>query len=276
MKPIEIVHVRISPAAQIPAHTHDDTWELAYIIHGSGTRTTGEDTSRFTCGDVVLTPPRVTHCWNFNRNDTLADGKIENLVVFINESWLRNLAHNEPILNKALRPILEERGSLVLQGRDRQRVGTLVRHAVSASESHQALRILEALVVFAESSESKVILHNKTPTPEERQRAKFHIFIDCNYMRRVTLADAAREAGLSRSLFCQRFKVLMGETFIAYLNSVRVRNACRMLKHSTMSISGISDATGFDNTSYFNRVFKRETGASPRAWRSMNGNTPPT
>lgn len=275
-RPFQIEHVRISPEAQIPAHAHEDTWELAYIIQGSGTRTTGESMSRFSRGDVVLTPPRVTHYWKFDPNDTLADGKIENLVIFINETWLSNFALSEPILGKTLQSILSSNGSHILHGRDRQRVASLVRHAESDNESHQALRIIEALVAFAESSDSKVILHKHTTTPEAQQQEKFRIFIDCNYMRRITLADAAAEAGISRSLFCLRFKELMGMTFVEYLNSVRIRNACRLLKHTTMSISMISDATGFDDASYFNRVFKRETGISPREWRNTNGNTPTT
>ena len=270
-KAFQIEYVRISPTAQIPSHVHGDTWELASIIRGSGKRTLGEITSVFCSGDVVLTPPRVRHCWKFNREDTAADGKIENLVVFIKESWMDSFTQSEPILGKVLGRLRESSGSFVLHGRCRTRVASLIRCAEGENESYQALRIIEALVVIAESIESEMIQHRRVLTPDERQRENFRIFVECNYMRHVTLADAAREAGLSRSLFCLRFRDLMSETFVTHLNSVRVREACRMLKCSTRSIAEISDATGFGDVTYFNRVFKKTVGCSPREWRRRNG-----
>lgn len=273
-KPFRVEHACLSPAAQIPGHIHDDTWELAYIIHGSGMRTLGDDVSEFSSGDIVLTPPHVQHCWTFSANDTKADGKIENLVVFIKDNWLNRLVLNEPVIGRALHSIIECRESVVLGGRSGKRVAALVRKAEAEDEAHQALRIIESLVEFSASVESRRIPHRQTPTRDERLRDAFRIFVECNYMRRITLSDAAGESGLSRSLFCATFKKLMGNTFVECLNSVRVREACKMLRYTGKSVTEISAATAFDDVCYFNRVFKRITGVSPREWRRQ-GKEPP-
>ena len=67
------------------------------------------------------------------------------------------------------------------------------------------------------------------------------------------------------------FKGHMGISFIEYLNDYRLTMAERMLRFSDASILGIAESCGFENLSYFNRIFKRKYGQSPGKWRSLYG-----
>ena len=58
-----------------------------------------------------------------------------------------------------------------------------------------------------------------------------------------------------------------GTGFTEYLNDYRLTMAARLLKSSDESILMIAEASGFDNLSYFNRIFKRKYGSSPGAYR---------
>ena len=66
------------------------------------------------------------------------------------------------------------------------------------------------------------------------------------------------------------FKQQMGTGFIEYLNDYRLTMAERLLKSSDASVLEIAEQSGFDNLSYFNRIFKRKYGISPGKWRSAD------
>jgi AraC-like DNA-binding protein len=59
----------------------------------------------------------------------------------------------------------------------------------------------------------------------------------------------------------------MGIPPIAYLNRYRVRRACALLEAGSMSITDVAMSTGFSDSAYFARVFQREMGVSPSAYR---------
>ena len=68
-------NVSLTPSEQIGLH-RQPLWELSYIVTGSGMRLIGDMTEPFQCGEVVMIPPEIPHCWIFNNNDTDANGQI--------------------------------------------------------------------------------------------------------------------------------------------------------------------------------------------------------
>ena len=82
-----------------------------------------------------------------------------------------------------------------------------------------------------------------------------------------TLDALGREAGLSRTVFSQRFAEVMGMPAIQYLSKWRLQLAAGLLDRQGMSIAGIANAVGFGSEAAFNSAFKREVGTPPGAWR---------
>ncbi len=83
-----------------------------------------------------------------------------------------------------------------------------------------------------------------------------------NYARKISIEEVARMTGYSKYHFCSRFKTITGMTYMNYLNSVRVSNACLLLKNGE-SVQGVSRSCGFENTSHFIQVFKRIQHMTP-------------
>ena len=63
------------------------------------------------------------------------------------------------------------------------------------------------------------------------------------------------------------FKSHMGAGFIEYLNDYRLTMSERLLRSSDDPVTEVAEKCGFDNLSYFNRIFKRKYGQSPGRWR---------
>ncbi len=95
-------------------------------------------------------------------------------------------------------------------------------------------------------------------------------FIRGNYQRKITLDDIARQVYLSRSYISSLFKEETGSSLTSYINHVRVEQSKRLLADNSISLVDIAGLCGFEDQSYFTKVFKRETGMPPNRYRALN------
>jgi len=84
---------------------------------------------------------------------------------------------------------------------------------------------------------------------------------------RWTLDALAREVGLSRSAFAERFSERMGTPVMQYLANWRLQLAARMIENQSVSIARAAAEVGYESEAAFNRAFKRQVGVPPGAWR---------
>ncbi len=92
-------------------------------------------------------------------------------------------------------------------------------------------------------------------------------YVENSYQEKISIADAARICGFSKSHFMKFFKKNMNISFTGYLNNYRLTMAARLLTSSEDSVSSIAVETGFDNLSYFNRMFKEKYQCTPTQFR---------
>ena len=72
---------------------------------------------------------------------------------------------------------------------------------------------------------------------------------------------------MSESAFSHFFKKRTNRNFIDYLNDIRIGYASKLLYETTQTVSEICYASGFNNISNFNRIFKRKKGHTPSEYR---------
>jgi|GEM_PF-2119113 len=96
-------------------------------------------------------------------------------------------------------------------------------------------------------------------------------YILANYMRKLTLEDVAAQVYLSPTYLSKVFKTEVGVPFVRYLNEVRVEQSKYLLLFTDKSISEIYSLTGFEDQSYFTKVFKSIAGCSPGKFRESAG-----
>lgn len=88
---------------------------------------------------------------------------------------------------------------------------------------------------------------------------------DC--ARDWSLDELAREAGLSRAGFAQKFKAALGATPLQYLTVVRIQKAMDLLANSADKIESVANAVGYSDAFSFSKVFKKVAGIPPREFR---------
>jgi AraC-like DNA-binding protein len=82
-----------------------------------------------------------------------------------------------------------------------------------------------------------------------------------------TLAELAKQAGVSRTVLVERFQHFLGEAPMTYLMRWRLRLAARSLTATQHSVAHIASETGYESEASFNRAFKREYGVPPAKYR---------
>ncbi len=90
------------------------------------------------------------------------------------------------------------------------------------------------------------------------------------YSQPLTLADIAKASHLSVSRLAHLFREEMGVTIVDYLTNLRIHHAKRLLMLSESNCTRICYEVGYNNQSYFTRVFKQITGLTPRQFRQQN------
>ncbi len=87
-----------------------------------------------------------------------------------------------------------------------------------------------------------------------------------NY-REASLSNVAREYGVSLAYVSECVRAQTGRTYKELLQKHRMETAARMLRRSDMNIQQIISLVGYENTSYFYRLFHERYGLSPREYR---------
>ncbi len=248
-------------------HFHPEI-ELTLIVRSRGRRFVGDSIEAYEDGDLVLLGPNLPHTW---ASDPGRRGPHDAVFCQFSEAFL-----GEPFLRapewSAVRRLLDRaRQGLRFTGRTQKLVARQMDGLETRSGLSRLATLLEILDVLARSRDARP-LSSRPLGPSWRRGDAERIDRVCRYLserclERVTLAEAASVAHLSIPAFSRFFRSRTGKTLVAWLNELRVGQACRELIESERSVSEIAFDSGFNNLSNFNRRFRALKGMNPLAFR---------
>jgi AraC-like DNA-binding protein/ligand-binding sensor protein len=134
-------------------------------------------------------------------------------------------------------------------------------------ESTNFQEIKDILFCFTEQMAERIFSFHGVRHFSAIRKAERYIWE--NYTKKIGLHEIASAAGLSASYFSSIFKEEMGENLSNYLNRLRVEKAAAMLISTNISISKIAAACGFEDQSWFSKIFKNNTGFTPGKYREQ-------
>ena len=103
---------------------------------------------------------------------------------------------------------------------------------------------------------------------EDDDLAKAIRFIRDHATEPIEVKDVLREVAISRRRLERGFQKVLGRSPLAEIRRQRIESAKRLLAETDLTILEVAVASGFGSPTYFADVFKRETGLSPRKYRS--------
>ncbi|HLT94648.1 MAG TPA: AraC family transcriptional regulator, partial [Membranihabitans sp.] len=84
---------------------------------------------------------------------------------------------------------------------------------------------------------------------------------------KITLQDMSEVANMSVTSLCNFFKERFRMTFVEYVNSIRIGQACVIMSETDRTIAQIAYQSGFNSLANFNRQFKKYKGMNPSTYR---------
>ena len=232
-------------------HYHSD-WEVYFLIKGERKYFVEESFFKLSEGDIIWIPKNCLH--------RTEGGDYTRILILFSDEYLETHFSKElcEFLTRqkeafVLHPLHEERNQLTAIMENAIDLVTQKDAHTNPALACEILKILHYLTSHSSDDKKR----------ESTGMSDILSYINRNFNKIEKIEDVTRQFFISDSYFSRMFSQKMGVTFITYLNSIKIRHACALMKRGCHTISEVASSCGFSSTSYFCKVFKRTTNLSP-------------
>jgi two-component system, response regulator YesN len=96
------------------------------------------------------------------------------------------------------------------------------------------------------------------------------IWIKSHYNMNITLREMARKSYMCETYFSEQFKLRTGKNFSEYLNDLRIEKSLELLKRPGLKVAEVGELVGYNNSSYFIKIFRKKMGVTPSDYRKSH------
>jgi YesN/AraC family two-component response regulator len=139
-----------------------------------------------------------------------------------------------------------------------------IKSADQTKTREEVIALFERMAIDFTKKVKRAKQREKTVTPPVRKCIEY---IDSNLHFKITLADLGRETERNPAYLCVKFKEEMDVSVTDYINTAKINEAKRVLLDSIVPLSEIANTLGFCTQSYFAKLFKEQTGETPKNYR---------
>jgi AraC-like DNA-binding protein/quercetin dioxygenase-like cupin family protein len=266
---------QVYPQVDTPWHQHDFI-ELCIASSGRGLHQTDHEEKIIRRGDVYVIPRGMFHQYS----QCSEDFDIIN-ILYVPELIPMPLldatyipGYEKFYLCKNLQP-----GEFPFMHLEEKEISTVIETAaelIRESHSSRPGHIFNSLGIFMHL-QGRLLKHFSA---DAAQKENYYLstadavsYLNSHYEQKVSIAKLCAIAGMSKAALMQNFARSTGTTPLQYQLNLRIAEAVILLRSTNKSISEIAMETGFSDTNYFGRQFKRITGSSPGEYRKKCRNT---
>lgn len=256
-------HKEVSPQYTTELHTHNEH-ELYFLLGGQRRYFVRHSIYDLSPGNLILIPKGALH-----KTVSKSSQGYDRFVLFFSDQDVRSLV---TLLGETDYQQLLEIGCVQLPADAAQ---VITRQLKQMQQEFSARPNLYP--IFLEAQLQLILLTvlrqgTKQPKCTENTAEKIQKvarYMNQNFRLPITLRDAAQMACLEETYFSKQFKSLTGFGFLDYLTQIRLQEAQRLLRATSLSLSDIAELCGFSGSNYFGDVFRRYVGMSPSVYRKQ-------
>ncbi len=269
-----MVFARTKNKFDFPLHFHEE-FELNFIDNAKGAkRIIGDNIEIISESELVLVGSDIPHGWFTHE---CKSEEIHEITI----QFHRDLFDEKFLLRNQLSFIrsMFERSSRGISFSP-ETINLLKPRLLNLSQTNGFNSIMELMSILHDLSVSRNMrtlttstFANENANYDSRRIEKAFEFMKDNYEKEISLTEIAKIVNMSVVSFSRFIKKRTGKTFIDSLNDIRLGHTSRLLIDTRLSIAEISYRCGYNNMSYFNRVFKKKHGYTPKEFRDNYSGT---
>lgn len=253
-------------------HSHPEI-QITYIKKGSGTLIAGDYIGPFEPGKIYILGPNQPHVFR-NSPEYFREGsklRVYGISIFINKELFGKPFMGLPEISQLYDFFNRTERGMALNASISHEILPLILKFIDSqgfSKMTTLFNLLEKLILTNGYTFLSSVAQEKQLNPKDGDRMNSVIHFTMNeYSRDITLDEVAEVARLTPQSFCRYFKMHTRKSYFAFLNEVRIGNACLLLQKNDSTITQIAYSCGFNNLSNFNRIFKSITGNTPKKFQ---------
>ncbi len=258
---------------ETPYHDHDFL-ELTYVVQGRANHLFGDETSIIGQGDYFIVDYGEKHKYTQLGDTPFVVINCLFLPRFIDETLL-SCRHFQELADHYLIKFnyrsLSHRPTKQIYHDTDGNIGRLIsalsREFNEKRPGYQEMMRCQLIEIIISTLRG---LRRPTTDPSELDPVEYVLReVEQNFMEKLSLEEMAKKCCYSLAYVSKRFKEKTGFTFQHYLQSVRIRESCRLLANSSKKVSEISGLVGYSDGKFFNQIFKKHTGMTPREYKHL-------
>lgn len=257
-----------------PWHFHEEL-ELTYIIKSEGTKFIGDHTSEFKPGEIILLGSRLPHYWRNYKSyyQSLADDGAEAIVIRFNLNYAGADFLKIPPMKLVFDLLNNAKRGIMLNAGNNTKLAQKLNDLLLLNESEKIIGLTDILLNIAAQKQYSYLCsigyaHQYKSNDIEKIDAVYDYVLN-NFRTQLSVVDIAERCNMNTAAFCRYFKKKTNKTFKDFMNEIRLGNAAGLLLKNDLTIAQVAFESGFNNPSYFNRLFKRMNKKTPKEYRSQ-------
>lgn len=253
------------PFFEFKWHYHPE-YELTLILNGNGMRLVGDSYLPFQAGDLVLLGSGIPHTWESDAN---SNENVAAVVVQFSEDFIANFMNSEAFYKIKKMMQASVRGLFFSNplAKDFELQMITIAREKEVKQITALLNVLNDLAYEKYETLASAFYSPKNSKENETRINLVFNYIKQNAASTILLKQAAASVHLTSGAFCKFFKRMTGKTFSDYVNEIRIGNACNLITQTDKTIAQIAIESGFENQTYFNRVFLKKKNCTPKQFR---------
>lgn len=269
--PFYIERNKVDISFNMPIYHHHNVFEIYYLLEGRRNYFIQNRTYAVMKGDIVLINVQDIHR-TMDSNNT----PHERILIYFNKDFISSIINDEKDI--ALLDCFMGKNKVIrLNVSEQAFVETLLFRMLDENEkkpegylTYQRVLLTELLLFINRHIKRYDKQSIGTNSLLQKKMSEVAIYLTENYRSRISLKQVAERFFITPCHLSRSFKKATGFSFIEYVNSIRVKEAQKLLKKTNSSVMRIAELTGFDSQTHFGRVFKNLTGMSPLQYRKRS------
>lgn len=263
-----IIQNKVESSFSMPSNHYHDAYEIYYLMEGERYYFIKDRTYHVIKGDIVF-----INIYDLHKTLNVSSSSHVRILINFKKDFIEKALQDYKDIDilqcfgsgiNVIRPSIAEQANTEAL---LNRMLAEERKKQYGYNSYLKLLLCELLIFINRHIKKNPVNTFEYANPVHKKMSEIASYINAHYQESLSLNKLSSKFYISPYYLSRSFKEATGFSFVEYLNSVRIKEAQKLLRETSSNITEVAEKVGYDSISHFGRVFKDIAGVSPLKYR---------